>query len=107
MPGSADLVQRFVHVLEAVWVKRAVAAGQLQAHGKNLGQKIWVDTSNAPLPPLIDAIALQGEYRDWSTVILRSLDLQKFPLKWATLLGLENECVFFSDHDRQQINTGK
>ena len=50
---------------------------------------------------------LKGDYRDWSTVILRSLDLQKFPLKWATLLGLENECVFFSDHDRQQINTGK
>ena len=105
---------------------RPLAAGQLQAHGKNVGQKIWVDTYNAPLPPLVDAIALlpvrgslkmtsqntlkdilKGDYRDWSTVILRSLDLQKFPLKWATLLGLENECVFFSDHDRQQINTGK
>lgn len=43
---------------------------------------------------------LKGEYKDWATVILRSIDLQKFPLKWATLLGLENECVFFSDHDR-------
>ena len=49
---------------------------------------------------------LKGEYRDWAPVILRSVDLQKFPLKWATLLGLENECVFFSDHDRQKINTG-
>ncbi len=48
---------------------------------------------------------LKGEYRDWAPVILRSLDLSKFPLKWATLLGLDNECVFFSDHDRQQINT--
>ena len=48
---------------------------------------------------------LKGEYRDWAQVILRSLDLSKFPLKWATLLGLDNECVFFSDHDRQQINT--
>ena len=47
---------------------------------------------------------LKGEYRDWATVILRSIDLQKFPLKWATLLGLENECVFFSDHDRQRIS---
>ncbi|MGZ5020571.1 MAG: ArnT family glycosyltransferase, partial [Chthoniobacterales bacterium] len=46
---------------------------------------------------------LKGEYRDWAGVILRSVDLQKFPLKWATLLGLENECVFFSDHDRQRI----
>ena len=46
---------------------------------------------------------LKGEYKDWAGVILRSVDLQKFPLKWATLLGLENECVFFSDHDRQRI----
>ena len=48
---------------------------------------------------------LKGEYRDWAPVILRSVDLQKFPLKWATLLGLENECVFFSDHDRQKISS--
>lgn len=46
---------------------------------------------------------LKGEYRDWAAVILRSVDLQKFPLKWATLLGLENECVFFADHDRQKL----
>ena len=46
---------------------------------------------------------LKGEYRDWSSVILRSVDLQKFPLKWATLLGLDNECVFFSDRNRQLI----
>ena len=50
---------------------------------------------------------LKGECKDWATVILRSVDLQKFPLKWATLLGLENECAFFSDHDRQKINVGK
>ncbi len=45
---------------------------------------------------------LKGEYRDWAPMILRSVDLQKFPLKWATLLGLENECVFFADRDRQR-----
>jgi len=45
---------------------------------------------------------LKGEYKDWAAVILRSVDVQKFPLKWATLLGLENECVFFSDHDRSK-----
>ena len=45
---------------------------------------------------------LKGEYRDWAGVILRSVDLQRFPLKWATLLGLENECVFFSNYDRQR-----
>jgi hypothetical protein len=45
---------------------------------------------------------LKGEYRDWAAVILRSVDVNKFTLKWATLLGLENECVFFSDRDRQR-----
>ncbi len=45
---------------------------------------------------------LKGEYKDWSGVILRSVEVQKFPLKWATLLGMENECVFFSDHDRSK-----
>ena len=37
---------------------RPRAIGQLQAHGKNVQQKIWRDTYNAPLPPLVDAIAL-------------------------------------------------
>jgi hypothetical protein len=45
---------------------------------------------------------LKGEYRDWAAVILRSVDVNKFPLKWATLLGLENECVFFADRNRIQ-----
>jgi hypothetical protein len=48
---------------------------------------------------------LKGEYRDWAAVILRSVPMDKFPLKWATLLGLEGECVFFSDHDRQKAAT--
>ncbi len=47
---------------------------------------------------------LKGEYKDWSTVVLRSVDLQKFPLRWATLLGPDAECVFFSDHDRQKTS---
>ena len=46
---------------------------------------------------------LKGEYRDWAAVILRSVDISKFPLKWATLLGLENECVFFADRDRTRV----
>ena len=45
---------------------------------------------------------LKGEYRDWAAVILRSVDVSKFPLKWATLLGFENECVFFADRNRIQ-----
>jgi 4-amino-4-deoxy-L-arabinose transferase-like glycosyltransferase len=48
---------------------------------------------------------LKGEYKDWTPVILRSLTIETFPLKWATLLGFDNECVFFSDHDRQRAST--
>jgi hypothetical protein len=47
---------------------------------------------------------LKGEYKEWAAVIMRSIDIQKFPLPWATLLGFENECVFFSDQDRQRID---
>src|SRR6266705_5902501 len=37
---------------------RPRAIGQLQANGKSVARKIWSDTYNAPLPPLVDAIAL-------------------------------------------------
>jgi hypothetical protein len=37
---------------------RPVSVGQLQAHGRNVAQRLWIDTANAPLPPVVDAIAL-------------------------------------------------
>ena len=44
---------------------------------------------------------VKGEYRDWASVIQRTVVLETFPLKWATVdVGLDKECVFFSDHDR-------
>ena len=39
-------------------VARPRAIKQLQNHGKTVAEKIWVDTYNAPLPPLVDAVAL-------------------------------------------------
>src|SRR5689334_3662188 len=39
-------------------VARPRAIGQLQNHGRSVREKIWVDTYNAPLPPLVDAVAL-------------------------------------------------
>jgi len=46
---------------------------------------------------------VKGEYKDWSAVIQRTQQLEKFPLKWNTVaLGLDNECIFLSDHDRNQ-----
>src|ERR1700730_17615739 len=44
---------------------RPLAVGQLQAHGKDVARKIWSDTYNAPLPPLIDAIALRPVKARW------------------------------------------
>jgi hypothetical protein len=44
---------------------------------------------------------VKGEYKEWAPVITRSMNLTTFPLKWAVLLGLENECIFLSDHNRQ------
>src|SRR5437870_6106316 len=37
---------------------RPLAIGQLQRNGKDMAQKIWIDTYHAPLPALVDAIAL-------------------------------------------------
>ena len=46
---------------------------------------------------------VRGEYKDWAQVIQRTQILERFPLKWNTVaLGLDNECIFLSDHDRQK-----
>jgi len=46
---------------------------------------------------------VRGEYKDWAPVIQRTQLLEKFPLKWNTVaLGLDNECIFLSDHNREQ-----
>ncbi len=44
---------------------------------------------------------LKGEYKDFAPVITRSVNLETYPLRWAVLLGLENDCIFLSDHNRQ------
>ena len=45
---------------------------------------------------------IKGEYRGWAALIGRYRMPDDFPLKWQSVaLGLENECVFFSDHDRE------
>ena len=46
---------------------------------------------------------VRGEYKDWAPVIQRTQILEKFPLKWNTVaLGLDNECIFLSDHNRDK-----
>src|SRR5216117_1192839 len=44
---------------------RPRAIGQLQANRKNVAQKIWSDTYNAPLPPFVDAVALWPVKSHW------------------------------------------
>ena len=46
-------------------IARPLAIGQLQAHGKDVAQNIWLDTYNAPLPPFVDAIALLAVKAHW------------------------------------------
>jgi hypothetical protein len=49
---------------------------------------------------------VKGEYQDWAPFIQRTIASEKFPLKWATVsLGLETECIFFSDHDRERTSS--
>jgi hypothetical protein len=51
---------------------------------------------------------VKGEYRDWAPVIQRNQVLEKFPLKWNTVaLGLDNECIFLSDRDREHSKTAQ
>ena len=47
---------------------------------------------------------MKGEYKDWAPLIQRTFNFEKvaFPLKVPTMLGLDNECVFFSDRDRTE-----
>jgi len=45
---------------------------------------------------------IKGEYKEWARFILHSVDLQKSPLKWVAMLGVEDECVFYADHDRRK-----
>ena len=45
---------------------------------------------------------VKGEYGDWAQVIQRTMNRETFPLKWGSLsLGVDGECAFFSDHDRE------
>ena len=45
---------------------------------------------------------IKGEYREWARFILHNVDLKSFPLRWVASLGMEDECVFYSDRDRHK-----
>lgn len=85
----------------ALWLPESVLAMSNLNDYRTLGRPI----NGLYLTPISGSASTlgeitKGEYKDWGPVILRSIDPGKFPLPWVTLLGLENECMFFSDHDR-------
>ncbi|MDQ3198171.1 MAG: glycosyltransferase family 39 protein [Verrucomicrobiota bacterium] len=85
----------------AVWLPDTIKRFTEMSDYKVLGgplNAIYVTPISGSQNTLKDV--LRGEYQDWAPVILRSVDLQKFPLKWGTILGLENDGLFLSDHDR-------
>ncbi len=43
-----------------------------------------------------------GEYREWAPFILRSVNLENFFLRTATVLPIDGECIIFSDRVRWQ-----
>ncbi len=91
----------------AVWLPESVKAMTDLNDYQTLGAPInglYLTPVSGSLNTLSDI--MKGEYKDWAVVILRSIDVQKFPLPWVTLLGLESECMFFSDHNRQK-NQGR
>ena len=49
--------------------------------------------------PWLSQIA-KGEYQEWATFIMRTADLNRFPLQFFTPLPMDNECVFYSNRDR-------
>jgi len=43
---------------------------------------------------------VKGEFKEWSPFILRSVNAKDFPLRAATALPLDGQCIFYADHDR-------
>jgi hypothetical protein len=43
---------------------------------------------------------VKGEYKEWAPFILRSVNAKDFPLRAATALPIDNQCIFYADHDR-------
>ena len=88
----------------AIWLPESVEAMTDLNDYRALGEPInglYVTPISGSQDNLGDI--LKGEYKDWAAVILRSIEPQQFPLPWVTLLGLENDCMFFSDHDRAKV----
>lgn len=49
--------------------------------------------------PLISDI-VKGEYKEWAPFIMRNVNSRDFPLRAHTSLPLNDECIFYADHDR-------
>ena len=43
---------------------------------------------------------VKGEFKEWAPFILRAVNAKDFPLRAATALPMDNQCIFYADHDR-------
>jgi hypothetical protein len=43
---------------------------------------------------------MKGDYREWAPFITRNVTAKDFPLRAATGLPIDNECIFYADRDR-------
>jgi hypothetical protein len=46
---------------------------------------------------------LNGDYAEWAPLILRKGMVEKFPLFWATAVGMQ-DCMYYSDRNRQPVS---
>jgi 4-amino-4-deoxy-L-arabinose transferase-like glycosyltransferase len=49
--------------------------------------------------PFVSGI-MKGDYKDWAPFITRNVTAKDFPLRAATGLPIDNECIFYADRDR-------
>jgi hypothetical protein len=87
----------------SVWLPETLRVMTEQGDYKTLGGPItglYLTPISGTDNKLRDIV--KGDYRDWAPVIQRAQVLDKFPLRWNTVaLGIDNECIFLSDHDRE------
>jgi len=67
-----------------------------QLHAPIIGIYLTPITGDLPLFKGI----LRGEYSDWAPLILRSNNFRDFPFNAVAPMPIDNECVFYADHDR-------
>ncbi|XHR30283.1 MAG: ArnT family glycosyltransferase [Chthoniobacteraceae bacterium] len=43
---------------------------------------------------------VKGDFKQWAPFVLRSVNIKDFPMRAVTALPIDQQCIFYSDHDR-------